>query len=104
MTLCPSAARCCATHSLSVAASTHNSHRGPSTEQGDEALARRRDASVQHFPVVHHNPDLTFLLVEIDGTIRHGWSSAGRLKSAFADRARPPVVSPADFDTRYEAD
>jgi hypothetical protein len=50
----------------------HNSHRPSSPEQGGQAVAGRRDASVLHLTVVHHDPDLAFLLVEIEGTIRHG--------------------------------
>jgi hypothetical protein len=51
-----------------------------------QAIAGRHDASVEHPTAVRHDSDLTFLLVEIDGTIRHGWSSPLRLKSAFSVR------------------
>src|SRR5262249_41385501 len=60
----------------------HNAHRGPPPEQGGETVPRRREASIQPVTAVQHNPDLTFLLVKIEGTIRHGWSSPVRLQSA----------------------
>jgi hypothetical protein len=60
-----------------------NPHRASPFEQGREPLAGRRDASVDRLTALRDDPDLTFLLVEIDGTILHGWSSPSmRLESA----------------------
>jgi hypothetical protein len=47
-----------------------------------ESLAGRRDAAVEHLTTVRDDPDLTVFLVEVDGTILHGWSSPVRLTSA----------------------
>src|SRR6516225_7325394 len=60
-----------------------NSHRGPAPEHGRQAIAGRRDSPVDDLTALPDNPDLTFLFVQIDGTILHGWSSPLRLKSAF---------------------
>jgi len=60
-----------------------NPHRAPPFEHGREAIAGRRDASVEHLTTLCDNPDLTVLFMQIDGTIVHGWSSPVRLKSAF---------------------
>jgi hypothetical protein len=43
---------------------------------------RPAQMTLEHLPTLRDDPDLTFLLVEIDGTILHGWSSPLRLKSA----------------------
>jgi hypothetical protein len=39
-----------------------------------EALARRRDAMVNHLTARGDDPNLTFFFVQVDGTILHGWS------------------------------
>jgi hypothetical protein len=48
-----------------------------------QTIARRRDTTVDHFAALRNDPHLTFLFVQVDGTILHGWSSPLRLKSAF---------------------
>jgi hypothetical protein len=59
-----------------------NPHRASAFEQGRESIAGRRDASVERLTALRDDPDLTVFLVEIDGTILHGWSSPVRLNSA----------------------
>jgi hypothetical protein len=49
-----------------------NTHARPTPEHGCQALARRRDPSVDDFTVLHEDPNLAFLLVKVDGTILHG--------------------------------
>src|SRR5262245_37719889 len=61
-----------------------NPHWAAPFEHGREAIARRRDASVEDLTTLRNNPDLTVLLMQIDGTILHGWSSPVRLKSALS--------------------
>jgi hypothetical protein len=61
---------------------TNSEHRRPPPEDGRQSLACRRDASVDNLTTLRDDPDLTFLLVEVDGTILHGWSSPVRLTSA----------------------
>lgn len=39
---------------------------------------------VNHLAIFRHDPNLTFLLVKIDGTILHGWSPLLRLERVFA--------------------
>ena len=65
----------------------------PHRAHGRKAFARRGDASVERCTALRDDPDLTVLLVEIDGTILYGWSSPLRLKSAFfsrVERKLPP--------------
>src|SRR5262245_46171710 len=59
-----------------------NAHGWPAPEDAGKPLARRRDASVDHLTALRDDPDLTVLLVEVHGTILHGWSSPVRLTSA----------------------
>src|SRR2546425_6640057 len=59
-----------------------NSHRRPTPEHVREAVARRRDALVADLAAVRHDTNLTFFLVQVDGTILHGWSPLLRLMSA----------------------
>jgi hypothetical protein len=61
-----------------------NPHWASPFEHGREAIAGRRDASVEDLTILRDNPDLTVLLMQIDGTIVHGWSSPCGLKSAFS--------------------
>src|SRR5438270_7554954 len=60
-----------------------NSHPGPAPEHGRKAFAGRCNSSIDDLTTLHDDADLTFLFVQVDGTILHGWSSPLRLKSAF---------------------
>src|SRR5205807_1137619 len=51
-----------------------NSHAWTAPKDLREPLARRRNPVVDHLPTRRHDPNLTFLLVKVDGTILHGWS------------------------------
>src|SRR5262249_54394135 len=73
ITSCPSVSRCCATHSLSIAASSRM-RAGLAAEQRGEPLTRRADALFEQdgaFRVL--DADLGFLLVHLHANIRHGW-------------------------------
>src|SRR5262249_22428796 len=59
-----------------------NAHGRPPPEDARKPLARRRNPPVDDLTALRDDPDLTFLLVEVDGTILHGWSSPLRLTSA----------------------
>ena len=59
-----------------------DAHARPPPKDMGEALARRGDALIDDLPRLRHKANLTFFLVEVDGTILHGWSSPLRLKSA----------------------
>jgi len=61
-----------------------NAHPRSTPEHVTEALTRGGDALVNNLPVVGHETNLTFSLVEIDGTILHGWSPLVRLQRVFA--------------------
>src|SRR5262249_2799477 len=52
-----------------------NAHARPTPEHRRQALACRSDPSVDDRTALQHDPNLTFLLVQVDGTILHGWSS-----------------------------
>jgi len=69
-----------------------NAHARPTPEHGCQANARRRDPSIDDVTLLCHDPALTFLLVKVDGTILHGWSSpcASRARSASVERKLPP--------------
>lgn len=45
-----------------------NPHWASPFEHGREAIAGRRDASVEDLTILRDNPDLTVLLMQIDGT------------------------------------
>src|SRR5476649_1910583 len=93
ITSCPSVSRCCATHSLSVDASRRIRIRGPAPEHRRQALASGRDSSVDDRTALRDNTDLTFILVQVDGTILNGWSSPLRLKSAFQQCGAQAITS-----------
>jgi hypothetical protein len=59
-------------------------HPRPTPEDVSESLARRRDAVVDNLTARRDDPNLTFLLVKVDGTIFHGWSPLVRLERVFA--------------------
>src|SRR5262245_59488566 len=61
-----------------------NAHPWPAPKYLCEAIARGRDALVNDLPTLGHDTNLTFLLVEVDGTIVHGWSPLLRLERVFA--------------------
>jgi hypothetical protein len=87
----PSVCRCC--HPLTLGRRLEqNAQARPTPEHRRQPIARRRDPSVDDSTILQDDPDLTFLLVKIDGSIFHGWSSPVRLTSAFSDveRKLPP--------------
>jgi hypothetical protein len=46
-----------------------------------QSIAGRRDSSVDDLRALGDDPDLAFFLVQVDGTMLHGWSSPLRLTS-----------------------
>jgi len=69
-----------------------NPHRAPPLKHGREAIAGRRDASVEDLTTLRHDPNLTFPFVQVDGTIVHGWSllCASRARFSSVERKLPP--------------
>src|SRR5687768_3660344 len=61
-----------------------DAHARPAPEHRRQAFTRGGDPSVDDFTTRCHDPNLAFLLVQVDGTIFHGWSSpcASRARSA----------------------
>src|SRR6516164_4846347 len=57
-----------------------------------EPVARRQDPLIDDLPTLRHDPNLAFLLMQIDGTILHGWSPLLRLErvSQCGARKLPP--------------
>src|SRR4030095_12116921 len=61
-----------------------NAHARPTPEHARQALARRRDPSVDNLAILRQDSNLAFLLVKVDGTILHGWSSPCALRARSA--------------------
>src|SRR5438445_12998412 len=61
-----------------------NAHPRPTPEDVREALTRRGNPVIDHLTRRRRNANLTFFLVEVDGTILHGWSPLLRLERVFA--------------------
>jgi hypothetical protein len=61
-----------------------NAHGRSTPEDVCQSFACRRDAPVDDLAARHHYPNLTFFLVQVDGTILHGWSPLLRLERVFA--------------------
>src|SRR5216683_829803 len=57
-----------------------NPHARATPKDMRETIARRGDALVADLTILGHNANLTFLLVQVDGTILHGWSPLLRLE------------------------
>src|SRR5437867_1446145 len=61
-----------------------NPHPWPAPKHMCQAFACRRDAPINEFAGLRQDLNLTFSLVEINGTILHGWSPLLRLERVFA--------------------
>jgi hypothetical protein len=56
------------------AALEQNPHPPPRPKHATQEITPRRDAAMPHdLPLGGHDSNLTFLAVQIDGTILHGW-------------------------------
>src|SRR5215207_1401430 len=43
-------------------------------KQGGQSIARRRNAAIDYLATLGDDPDLAVLLMQVNGTILHGWS------------------------------
>src|SRR5262249_16659139 len=61
-----------------------HAHARPTPKYVGQSFARRGDPLIDHLAALRHDANLTFFLVEVDGTILHGWSPLLRLERVFA--------------------
>src|SRR5262245_19447168 len=63
----------------------------PPEERG-QSITRRANAQIDHLAALRKDPHLAFLLVQVDGTILHGWSPLLRLWARLrnVERKLPP--------------
>ena len=80
MTSWPNPSSVCATHSLSVAASSNTRARARPANHVGEVLARALNPSFDHLALRRQDADLTFPLVDVDANMVHGWSPCIRLE------------------------
>src|SRR5262249_59305304 len=59
----------------------HNPGLWTSPEDCGQSITRRANALIDHLPARRQNAHLTFFLVQVDGTILHGWSPLLRLRA-----------------------
>ena len=53
-----------------------------SPEECGQSITRRANVLIEHFPALRQNAHLAFFLVEVDGTIIHGWSPLALLSAS----------------------
>jgi len=69
-----------------------NPHPRPTPEHRRQAIPSRRNPAVGDRSALGHDSNLTLVLVQVDGTIFHGWCSpcASRARFSSVERKLPP--------------
>src|SRR5262249_25822357 len=70
-----------------------------SPEERGQSITRRANALIDHLPALRQNADLTFFLVQVDGTVLHGWSPLLRLRARL--RSVEPKLPPTKEASRF---
>jgi hypothetical protein len=61
-----------------------DAHPRPTPKYGRQSITRHRDTLIDHFACLANDPNLALCLVQVAGTILHGWSPFLRLERVFA--------------------
>src|SRR6185295_8432256 len=68
-------------------------------EECGQSIARCANALIDHLPALRQDSHLAFLLVQVDGTILHGWSPLLRLRARL--RSVEPKLPPTKEASRF---
>src|SRR5215831_2689195 len=77
----------------------HNPSVWASPEECGQSITRRPNPLIDHVTALRQNAHLTLFLVQVDGTILHGWSPLLRLRARLrsVERKLPPTKEASPF-------
>src|SRR4030095_11031532 len=68
-------------------------------EECSQSMTRRANALIDHLPALRQDSHLAFFLVQVDGTMLHGWSPLLRLRGRL--RSVEPKLPPTHEASRF---